>query len=99
MFKRGGATRSLDLSGIFGIALACGVLAVAGAGFATGLAVGGLGAESVPVAELEQLRTQLDLQQGQLAALRGNAREEMDALAIRVGATPTSFGSMRWDAG
>jgi murein DD-endopeptidase MepM/ murein hydrolase activator NlpD len=85
VFGRGGATRNLDLSGTFGFALILASVALAGAGFVGGLLVGGFSAGSAPIAELDQLREQLHVQQRQLASLRGGAREEMDALAIRVG--------------
>jgi murein DD-endopeptidase MepM/ murein hydrolase activator NlpD len=85
VFGRGGTTRSLNLFGTFGFFLGFFVLAVAGAGFAGGMLLGGFSADTAPVAEIEQLRKQLDVQQRQFVALRGGAREEMDALAIRVG--------------
>ena len=85
VFGRGGAARNLDLSGTFGFLLVFITLTVAAAGFAGGMLIGGFSSDTAPVADLEQLRKRLDTQQRQLLALRGGAREEMDALAIRVG--------------
>jgi murein DD-endopeptidase MepM/ murein hydrolase activator NlpD len=85
VFGRGGRSRNLNLSGTFGIFLFGFVMLVAGFGFGSGFLVGDLTADAAPVDELNQLSETLAEQQKQFAALNGAAREEMDAMAIRVG--------------
>ena len=85
VFGRGGRTRTLSLSGTFGLFLVGFVVLIAGFGFGSGFVLGELTADAAPVDELRELSETLAEQQKQFAALNGSAREEMDAMAIRVG--------------
>ncbi|RMF95559.1 MAG: hypothetical protein D6727_10535 [Gammaproteobacteria bacterium] len=85
LFSRRRGARQYRFSG--GLLAGAGalVLAVAGAGFAGGYWFGGGQAAQAPIEEIAALKQELAGYRATVAELRENARENLDALALRVG--------------
>jgi len=85
IFRRGGTARHLSMSGMLLGALAGIVGMVAGAGFTAGYFAAGEHAAARSVAEVTDLQGEVVAQQSSLKDLRGDARRELDALALKLG--------------
>ncbi len=85
IFRRGGTARHLSMSGML-IGAVGGIAGmVAGAGFMAGYFAAGEHAAARSVAEVTDLQGEVVAQQSSLEALRGDARRELDALALKLG--------------
>jgi murein DD-endopeptidase MepM/ murein hydrolase activator NlpD len=85
IFRRGGVARRLSFSGMLsGVAVTL-VFALAGAGFAAGYLAAGDRAAVRSVESLSALQAEVATQQASLQVMRGDARRELDALALKLG--------------
>jgi hypothetical protein len=102
IFRRGGVARYVSMSArVLGFCAAL-VAIVSGAGFVGGYYSAQGVAVSRSVAEVNDLQKELLTQQRILEELRGDAREELDALTLKVGqltwmpANLISTASLHW---
>jgi len=85
VFSRGGTARHLSMSGLLIGALVGIAGTIAGAGFAVGYFAAGEQAAAESVAEVTDLQDEVVSQQASLDTLRSDARQELDALTLKLG--------------